>query len=171
MSYYHYQRGGGGILTVYRGSPNQRGHGIGTFLKGLFRASLPILQRGARVVGKELFHSGVNFLNDLDNNVPAGSAFQSRLSEAQSNLKRKAANTLLGGGRVYKKKRSRQSGQSKTSSRKRKSSRKVKHSRRRPTRKTKKRKPKKRATKKRPPKKRRQARAGPRSKYSSDIFG
>lgn len=107
-----------GTITVYRGSPNQRGHGVGTFLKGLFRASLPLLQKGARAVGKELMHSGINFLEDLDNDMPAKLAFQQRLSQAQNNLKRKAIDTIFR-GKGYKTKKSRKAIQSKRTIRKR----------------------------------------------------
>ena len=119
-----YQTGSGGIV-VYRGSPYQRGHGIGTFLKGLFRASLPLLKRGARAVGKELLHSGVNFMEDLDHDMPPGEGFSARMKEARSNLKRKAIDTLLK-GKGYKRKKRRKTVQSKRSTRKRKTYRKTK---------------------------------------------
>ena len=70
---------------------------MGTFLKGLFRASLPLLKRGAAAVSKELFHTGINFVDDLENDMPAKEAFKNRMQEAKNNLKRKAVNTLLRG--------------------------------------------------------------------------
>lgn len=109
---------------VFRGSPNQRGHGIGTFLRGLFRASLPYLKSGAKVVGRELLHTGSNFLDDLDADVPAKEALESRLKEAAGNLKRKAINRVLT-GKGYKSKKRKKSVQSKRRSRKRKTSKKV----------------------------------------------
>ena len=117
-----------GTMTVYRGSPYQRGHGIGTFLKGLYRVSMPLLRRGASAVGKELLQSGVHFLEDLDNETPAKIAFQQRLKQAQNNLKRKAIDTVFR-GKGYKTKKRKKSIQSKRIIRRRKTSAKKKKSR------------------------------------------
>lgn len=115
---------GSGTITVYRGSPFQRGHGVGTFLRGLFRTSLPLIRRGASAVGKELLSSGVNFLEDLDHDIPAKEAFQQRMKDAKNNLKRKAIDTLLRGG-GYKSKRRKKANQSSLCGRKRRTSKKV----------------------------------------------
>lgn len=83
--------GYGGISHVYIGSPNQRGHGIGSFLGGLFRRIIPLLKQGARTIGKEALRSGVNVANDiLDKGMHPREAFQTRLRESGTNLKRKA---------------------------------------------------------------------------------
>lgn len=83
--------GYGGISHVYIGSPNQRGHGIGSFLGGLFRRIIPLLKQGARVVGKEALRSGINVANDiLENGARPKEAFKTRLRESGENLKRKA---------------------------------------------------------------------------------
>lgn len=83
--------GYGGISHVYIGSPNQRGHGIGSFLGGLFRRIIPLLKQGAKAVGKEALRSGANMASDI---VSAGiqprEAFRTRLRESGRNLKRKA---------------------------------------------------------------------------------
>lgn len=93
--------GYGGISQVYIGSPNQRGHGIGSFLGGLFRRIIPLLKQGARVVGKEALRSGVNVATDiLDSGMHPKEAFKTRLRESGENLKRKAEekiNTLMQG--------------------------------------------------------------------------
>ena len=47
--------GSSGISRVFVGSPYQRGHGIGSFLGGLFRKILPFLNKGARAVEKKLY--------------------------------------------------------------------------------------------------------------------
>lgn len=83
--------GYGGISHVYIGSPNQRGHGIGSFLGGLFRRIMPLLKQGARTVGKEALRSGINVANDiLDKGMHPREAFKTRLRESGTNLKRKA---------------------------------------------------------------------------------
>lgn len=93
--------GYGGISHVYIGSPNQRGHGIGSFLGGLFRRIIPLLKQGARTVGREALRSGINMTSDVVNSgVQPREAFQTRLREAGQNLKRKAEekiNSLMKG--------------------------------------------------------------------------
>lgn len=106
-SYFDTQTGGGGrtgyggISHVYIGSPNQRGHGIGSFLGGLFRRIIPLLKQGARTVGKEALRSGMNVASDIiDNGIHPREAFKTRLRESGENLKRKAEekiNTLMQG--------------------------------------------------------------------------
>lgn len=91
---------GGGIPRVFIGSPYQRGHGIGSFLGGLFRKILPYLSRGARVVGKEALRAGLNVMEDVENNTPIKEALKTRLKESGGNLKRKAGekiNSLMTG--------------------------------------------------------------------------
>lgn len=83
--------GYGGISHVYIGSPNQRGHGIGSFLGGLFRRIIPLLKQGARAVGKEALRSGINVASDvMDSGIHPREAFKARLRESGENLKRKA---------------------------------------------------------------------------------
>ncbi|KAL6416473.1 hypothetical protein ACFW04_013422 [Cataglyphis niger] len=81
---------GGGIQRVFVGSPYQRGHGIGSFLGGLFRRVLPYLNRGIRVVEKEALRAGVNIIDDVENNMPFKVAAKHRFEESRNNLKRKA---------------------------------------------------------------------------------
>jgi len=53
--YYVNQIGGGGeVGPVYRANFRvQRGNGIGSFFRGLFRCVKPLLNSGAKAVGKE----------------------------------------------------------------------------------------------------------------------
>ena len=88
--YYATQVGGGGISQIYVGSPYQRGHGIGSFLGGLFRRVLPFLARGARAVGKEALRAGINVMDDVEHNMPLKRSVKSRFEESGGNLKRKA---------------------------------------------------------------------------------
>jgi len=93
-SYYESQSGGGsrigGISRVFAGSSYQRGHGIGSFLGGLFRRILPYLYKGARAVGKEALRAGANIIEDVENNTPLKEAAKARFIESRNNLKRKA---------------------------------------------------------------------------------
>jgi len=81
---------GGGIPRVFVGSPYQRGHGIGSFLGGLFRKILPYLGKGARAIGKEALRAGINVIEDVENNTPLKEAMKTRFRESRGNLKRKA---------------------------------------------------------------------------------
>ena len=54
------------IGPFYRGSFHvQQGHGIGSFLSGLFRMVRPILLSGAKAVGRETLAAGANILSDI----------------------------------------------------------------------------------------------------------
>ena len=69
-AYYINQPGEGGfgdlIGPVYRGSFHvQQGHGIGSFLTGLFRMVRSILLSGAKAVGRETLAAGANVLSYL----------------------------------------------------------------------------------------------------------
>lgn len=91
----HYEsQVGGGVDRVFIGAPYQRGHGLGSFLSGLFRRALPLLTRGARAVGKEALHAGMNILGDVAHNTPFKDSFRARMTESGRNLKRKADETF-----------------------------------------------------------------------------
>ena len=86
IAYYDNQVGYG-IDHVFVGSPYQRGNGIGSFLAGLFRKAVPLLTRGAKTIGKEALHTGINVLGDLTQSVPFKESLKSRSKETTSNLK------------------------------------------------------------------------------------
>src|SRR5580765_1184261 len=80
---------GGGITRVFVRAPYQRGHGIGSFLGGLFRRILPYLSRGARTVEKGALRAGVNIIK-VENNTPLKVAAKHRFEKSRNNLKRQA---------------------------------------------------------------------------------
>lgn len=92
--YFDTQYGGGrasGIEHVYIGTPNQRGHGIGSFLGGLFRRVLPLLSKGAKAIGKEVVRSGMHVARDvIQRDMPFKESFNTRMKDSTENLKRKA---------------------------------------------------------------------------------
>lgn len=88
--HYYSHQAGSGIGIVYKGVPFQRGHGIGSFLGGLFRSVIPLLSSGFKTVGKEALDAGVGLLSDMVNSRPMDSSVRSRFKEASANLKRKA---------------------------------------------------------------------------------
>ncbi len=113
MTYYRHQVGGA-VPTVFRGGGSdtfhrQHGHGIGSFLGGLFRSVMPILKSGATAIGKEALRSGVGFLTDVTS-MDQRTAASTRLKEFTGGLKRRADEkldrVLQGrGASMYKKRR------------------------------------------------------------------
>jgi len=77
--------GGGEVGPVYRVSFRvQRGNGIGSFFRGLFRFVKPLLYSGAKAVGKEAFKTGSNIITDMLNKEPkqpVGDIFKNRLRQ------------------------------------------------------------------------------------------
>ena len=62
--YYVNQVGSG--MPVYRGSPVlQRGYGLGGLLGGLFRRAMPLLKKGAAMVGKQVLRTGMDIADDV----------------------------------------------------------------------------------------------------------
>jgi hypothetical protein len=87
--YYLNRSGGGEMSPVYMVSFRfQRGNGIGSFLRGLFRYVKHLLYSGANAVGKEALKTGSNTITDIIKTT--GSAFwryfQQSFGEAKDNL-------------------------------------------------------------------------------------
>lgn len=87
---YYSHQAGSGVGIIYKGAPHQRGHGIGSFLGGLFRSVFPLLQSGAKFVGKEALNAGMGLLSDMVSARPLDESIKTRLKTVSSNLKRKA---------------------------------------------------------------------------------
>ena len=73
VQYYLHQAGRGsrgGIGPIYSVPPVlQRGHGLGSFLSGLFRLVRPVLWSGMKAVGRETLRTGGRILSDLADNT------------------------------------------------------------------------------------------------------
>jgi len=65
----------------------QRGHGIGSFLGGLFRKIPLYLSKGARAIGKKALCTGINVIEDVENNIPLKETIKTW--ESRENLKKK----------------------------------------------------------------------------------
>jgi hypothetical protein len=106
--YYVVQSGGDSIGPLYKASFRvQRGNGLGSFFRGLFRFVKPLLYSGARAVGREALSTGSNILTDIlnkDPERPVGTIFKKRFGEAKGNLQQKIKN-MTGGGLTLKRKR------------------------------------------------------------------
>lgn len=105
-NYYTHQSGSG--INYYQGSPFQKGYGFGGLFRSLFRAAVPLFKSGAKAVGKQLFHSGVDMLNDVSQGDNIKEAAKRRLKEAGKNLTDKATvkvKSMIGSGRRNKKRK------------------------------------------------------------------
>ena len=73
VQYYLHQAGRGShtVIGPIYSVPTfvQRGHGIGSFLSGLFRLVRPVLWSGVKAVGRETMRTGGKILSDLADNT------------------------------------------------------------------------------------------------------
>ena len=76
-----------GVGAIYRGSVYQRGHGFGSFLKGLFRSVMLLLRSGLRTVGKEALKTGSYFLTVVANDKPVRESVQDALEGRRPKFK------------------------------------------------------------------------------------
>ena len=108
--YYAHQTGNG--INYYQGVPFQKGYGIGGLFRSLFRAAVPLFKSGAKAVGKQLFHTGVDVLNDVSQGQNIKASAKQRFKEAGKNLTDKAAvkmKSMIGSGQRNKKRKKPQS--------------------------------------------------------------
>jgi hypothetical protein len=101
--YYIWQAGNGIGGAIYKRSVNQRGHGLGSFLKGLFRTVAPLFKSGVKILGREALKTGSYILSDIVNDRPAKEAVRTHVGESFENLKRKVGekvNNLTGSGNM-----------------------------------------------------------------------
>ena len=94
--------GGYGVGRIFIGAPYQRGHGgIGSFLAGALRRVLPLLSRGAKAVGKEAVHAGMNIISDLANQTPIKESFRYRMRESRELVVEKFLKLFLLCGKLH----------------------------------------------------------------------
>ncbi len=55
----------GGNLPAFHGAPTQRGYGLGSILKGLFRWAVPKVSTAAKAVGRAALKEGVGLAQDI----------------------------------------------------------------------------------------------------------
>ena len=89
------QFGRGGVLPAYKGAPIQKGHGLGSFLSGLFRSAVPMLSSVGRSVaknaGKALLSTGAEILGDVLSGKNVKSSIVNRSKTAGQHLLKRAA--------------------------------------------------------------------------------
>lgn len=75
------------------------GYGIGSFLGGLYRFVMPLIKKGAPIIGKELMKSSANILTDVvDRDKTFKESFRKRGRESLKNLTHEAVRGLSGSG-------------------------------------------------------------------------
>lgn len=95
---YYLNQAGSGIGNVYSGAVYQKGHGIGSFLGGLFRCVFPLLKSGSAVVGSELLKSGANIITDISKNEDPEVVIKRRGKETINNLSKIVGEKMFGSG-------------------------------------------------------------------------
>ena len=91
----------------------QRGHGLGSLVKGLFRSATPLLKKGAIALGKEALSTGLNIMEDTLSGQTLKNATKKNVSRAGKRLMNKSLKGIkkrkqVGGSRVFVLKRKRQ---------------------------------------------------------------
>ncbi len=92
-------------IPGFEGLPYQRGNGLGSFFRGLFRMILPVAKKVGKAVGREALATGANIASDLLKGQKFEESVKSRGKEGASNLLSKGATHLQQnqkGGRLGK---------------------------------------------------------------------
>ena len=111
----YYTKRSGGELPVFYGARTQRGHGIGSVLRGLFRRALAFLKSGAEILSKQ----ALNVATDMIDGKSFKESAKDRLKEGIKIFARQGEAIQQSGSGVRRKRR-RQSNKSNKKSKKRK---------------------------------------------------
>jgi hypothetical protein len=88
----YFQNGGG-----FNGIPYQRGAGLGSLFRSLFRTILPIAQSAGKAVGRRAIKAGAELASDLVAGESVEHAFKARSKQAVGDLLESAAKKMRGG--------------------------------------------------------------------------
>ena len=119
--YYRNQVGTG--LPVFRGNIVQRGHGLGSMFKGLLKTVVPLVNSGAKSLGKQALSTGLDITRDVLSGQNFKDAAQQRLRETGTETLRKVQNKMQSTQKSIKKIRSPQMYTSRPSKKKKRTSR------------------------------------------------
>ena len=82
-------------IVGFRGGRMQRGYGIGDMFKSLVRVAIPLLKRGAKVVGKRALKAATEVGQDVLEVKDVLKSLKSRGSDAVKELAQQKAKTLV----------------------------------------------------------------------------
>lgn len=82
--YYLKQTGHG--MPAFAGARYQKGHGLGNMLRTLSRIAMPLLKKGASLVGKQAIKTGMNIAQDAMQGRNIKAAAKKRLSQGLTEL-------------------------------------------------------------------------------------
>ena len=83
---------GGAPLPGFKEVGIQRGYGLGSMFRSLFRSAISILKSGAKTVGKAALKTGMGVANDVLNGKDICSAASTRVKQTGHELKQLAMN-------------------------------------------------------------------------------
>ena len=84
----------GGNLPAFHGARFQRGYGLGSIFRGLFRWAVPHLQQGAKMLGKKALQTGVSVVQDVLAGENLKTATKKRAKQARKKIKELLLNFL-----------------------------------------------------------------------------
>ena len=84
----------GGALQGFVGQPYQRGAGIGSFFRSIFRMAAPVLKRAAKAVGKQAPKTGASIIADVAKGGELLPSLEQHGKEAMANLADKASKRI-----------------------------------------------------------------------------
>lgn len=98
LDYYNDQASqvGYGIIG-FKGTHYQRGAGLGSFFRSLFRMAIPMIRSAATHVGKQALASGAHMATDVLQGMPILQSLEERGKKGAANLFRQAGDALQKG--------------------------------------------------------------------------
>jgi hypothetical protein len=110
----YYLNQAGGQYDVFRGTPMQRGYGLGSMFKSMYRYILPLfkthavpaLKQGAQFVGTEAIKAASNIAKDAIKGEDISSSFKNHSNNAINAISDEAKSKLqIGKGKKQKRKK------------------------------------------------------------------
>lgn len=108
----HYSAQSGNGMSHYQGVSFQKGYGLGSWFRRIFRTALPFLVKGTKTISKEALRTGSRVASDVLSGQNLKEAVKTRTKESGRNLAQKAVDriqSMVGKGK-YKRKRKKQNG-------------------------------------------------------------
>jgi hypothetical protein len=65
---YYLHQAGNGLSPIYTAPLYQQGRGVGDWLAKIYRSVIPYVKRGVKKASREFLKSGLNIIEDLENN-------------------------------------------------------------------------------------------------------